>query len=1511
MASDMTTPWLVGGDFNVIWDEEEKFGGLPVHINEVDDFRHCINTCNLSDLGFKGSIYTWWNGRSDEDCIFKRLDRCLGNSELQHSFPGLQVTHLSKTGSDHCPLLLKCDIESPPIKKAFRFLNFWTKHESFLDVVKENWTADFSANPFVLFNFKLKKLKKALSVWSRATYGDIFQKIASLEELVLVHERQFEINPTQMNKQRLHKVQAEMIKYLALEEEFWRQKSGMMWFKDGDRNTKFFHAQVKGRRKRLKLTRIQNSRGNWIEEEDLIAEEAVNFYKDQFSERSIPTDFSILDHVPSMVTTEQNERLMELPTAQEVKKAVLGLNGESAGGPDGFTGAFYHKCWDIIEGDVVDMVKAFFCGQQLPKSVTHTNLVLLPKRKEIMTFADMRPISLSNFVNKIFSRVIHERLVEMLPNLISEEQAGFVKGRSIVENVLLTQEIITDIRLRTKAGPNVVIKLDMAKAYDRLSWLFLTKMLRKLGFSEAFIGMIFDLVSNNWYSILINGQPNGFFKSSRGVKQGDPLSPTLFILAAEALSRGLNSLHSSLYFCGFGLPKWSPKINHLSYADDTIIFSSSDDTSLRLVMEILHAYEAASGQLVNKAKSAIYMHHLTDSTVVSKVESITGIGKQEFPFTYLGCPIFYARRRMDYYEGLISKVMDKLQSWKGKLLSVGGRAVLITNVLQSMPVHLLSAVNPPNYVINRLHKIFARFFWNSNVGGVSRHWALWANLCMPYEEGGIGFRSLHDVSKALFCKLWWNFRTKPSLWSSFMSQKYYKKLNAVIVPWREGSHTELGALYFLLPPNFAIDENIQNVNDLMQEGRWNVERIHEILPPDLAQHIVQNIKPPMDHNELDKPFWMLETRGNFSVKSAWEYLRRRNNPSIAYKMFWVKGLPFKISFFIWKVWKAKLPLDDFMRRLGYFMPSKCWCCADPKEESLGHLFFTSNAARIVWRYFLRRAGIAVEGISLHQAITKCWMAKVIPRLKPIMQALPACIVWELWKRRNSLKYGTAVSVSRVIYQVSSTLQNLVQSRKPGLQVPHNWSELLQMLEQYTPTLKHEKVIWEFPQVGWIKVNTDGACRGNPGRSSIGFCLRDEAGELKYAQGKEIREGTNTEAEAAAILEALRMCRAMNFSQVWLQTDSLLLKNIIEGLWKPPWCIVDQIEEILRLKGEFNFRISHTFREGNQVKESTAAWVQRAFKINEVAINTSVQEVPSQDTMVEADLAKNNQKEKIVDTDFEVFKSNEKIKWSGSKLWANQTEEDAEEGLIPDAMQSEEEDGGDTKEDEDPSVNDKQKGTESTVPKAVINEEGVAKQQHNNKKSQNTKEATGEADLQQLNKEKTVATNEVDISNIDPGGTIPDPIGVSSANADPISVAKPNKGQAVQQSQQSPNVVDDKEGEAVEVNKKKKMQELTGNIDPLGNNQNDDAIVSITKGSNMMVAAKEKLIGAQEDQAADMDEESTAQNFLNIARQGDLSPRQIDQVKSAAKGKRKQTKEASTVPTGGVQTRRTLSKNQNL
>ncbi|XP_059294448.1 uncharacterized protein LOC132047418 [Lycium ferocissimum] len=279
----------------------------------------------------------------------------------------------------------------------------------------------------------------------------------------------------------LQRVQAEFKRYLHFEEEFWRQKAGIQWHSEGDRNTRYIHSLVRGRRKRLLLTRIQNADGEWVENLDDIATEAISFYQNQFSQESGVVDSNLLDHIFERILEDQNKFLFAKPTLEEVKNAIFALSGDSACGPEA-----------------------------------------------------LRPINLSNFINKIISRLLHDKLEVILPSLISPNQSGFVKGRNIIENVLLTQELLANIRKRGKHA-NVIVKLDMANAYDRLSWRFLVQVLRKMGFAEVYVDMVYRLIANNWYSILINGQSFGFFHSTRGVKQGDPLYPALFILAAEVV----------------------------------------------------------------------------------------------------------------------------------------------------------------------------------------------------------------------------------------------------------------------------------------------------------------------------------------------------------------------------------------------------------------------------------------------------------------------------------------------------------------------------------------------------------------------------------------------------------------------------------------------------------------------------------------------------------------------------------------------------------------------------------------------------------------------------------------------------------------------------------------------------------------------------------------------------------------------------------------------------------------
>ncbi|WMV41297.1 hypothetical protein MTR67_034682 [Solanum verrucosum] len=568
-------------------------------------------------------------------------------------FPSSEVQHLIRQGSDHAPLHMICNSEEEPAIRPFRFLNFWSKHKQFKKIVVDNWRVDFTGTSFIEFHVKIKKVKKALAEWSKDVFGNIFQQIATIEDVIKVKEAQLEIQPSESNRTELSKVEAELKKYLTLEEDFWRQKAGMKWFSDGDRNTKFFHSYVRGRRKKLCIAEIETEQGVILQSNNQIGQAAVEFFADQFRADSGETEFTMLEHIPRIISQEENEEMISLPDKEEVKTVVFKLNGSSACGPDGFTGHFFQSCWDIVGDDITKMVRAFFCGQELTKYITHTNLVLLPKKEVIRNFSDLRPISLSSFMNKIFSRVVDERLTRVLPKIISPTQSGFVKGRSITENILLAQEIIKDINVRNK-NVNVVVKLDMAKAYDRMSWIFLTKVLRKFGFAEEMINMIWRIVSNNWYSVLINGRAHGFFHSTRGLKQGDPLSPTLFIIAAEVLARGLNSLHRDADFKGFGLPKWSPQINHLSYADDTILFCSGNRGSVIKMMKILRDYEDVSGQKINKSKSFFYLHDKTPLIVAIRLRRLTGIRQGNFPFTYLACPVYHGRKTAS------------LKTWLGK-----------------------------------------------------------------------------------------------------------------------------------------------------------------------------------------------------------------------------------------------------------------------------------------------------------------------------------------------------------------------------------------------------------------------------------------------------------------------------------------------------------------------------------------------------------------------------------------------------------------------------------------------------------------------------------------------------------------------------------------------------------------------------------------------------------------------------------------------------------------------------
>lgn len=204
---------------------------------------------------------------------------------------------------------MQCYANQERYNKPFRFLNFWTNHEKFHEVVEENWKIEIQGSPFHIVQQKMKIIKKVLTKWSKETYGNIFHRVATMEDIVKVKEIQFEIPSTDRNRAELMKAEEDLRKFYQVEEEFWKQRSGMKWFIDGDRNTKFFHSYVKGRRRRLQLNEILDEQSVLLKDKKDIGEAAVKVFEQQFKESNFNADYAMIDCIPKLITVEQQQRI--------------------------------------------------------------------------------------------------------------------------------------------------------------------------------------------------------------------------------------------------------------------------------------------------------------------------------------------------------------------------------------------------------------------------------------------------------------------------------------------------------------------------------------------------------------------------------------------------------------------------------------------------------------------------------------------------------------------------------------------------------------------------------------------------------------------------------------------------------------------------------------------------------------------------------------------------------------------------------------------------------------------------------------------------------------------------------------------------------------------------------------------------------------------------------------------------------------------------------------------------
>ena len=537
-------------------------------------------------------------------------------------------------------------------------------------------------------------------------------------------------------------------------------RSKIQYYEQGERSYKFFSNLERKNSSRKVISRL-NVKGQIIENQNQILGEMRKFYKDLCSSRNCNVDTSpfFLNDQNIKQLKEQNKILCEKPIVEsEAKLVIKNMKNGKTPGSDGYLVEFYKFFWNDIGDFLLRSFNEGFSKGELSVTQRHGILTCIPKGQKSREFiSNFRPITLLNVDYKILSGILAARMRKVLPDIISDSQKGFLKERYIGENSRLVYDVMSRLNQLDRKG--LILLADFEKAFDSIEWYYINKVLVAYNFGTNFIKWFQILYNSACTSVINNGYLSESFFLHQGCRQGDPLSPYIFILAIEPLAMAIKS---NVRIKGIKIDGNQYKLG--LYADDTFLLLDGSQMSLRESIKVFDNFFSCSGLKLNREKTELAWLGINNGKAICKDLNLKWVTS----FKLLGINFLLDLDNMiqSNYQPVINKIENIISIYKARNLSLIGKIAVLKMIVVSKLVYTLSVLPlPTSNMFHHLEKLFRSFIWSNKTPKISM-----TELYKRVSKGGLRLTNLKCFNNAL--KLSWIKRLliKDQQWQSLFEK---------------------------------------------------------------------------------------------------------------------------------------------------------------------------------------------------------------------------------------------------------------------------------------------------------------------------------------------------------------------------------------------------------------------------------------------------------------------------------------------------------------------------------------------------------------------------------------------------------------------------------------------------------------------------------------------------------------------------------------------------------------------